>query len=127
MRPASWRSSGVRRPPRPRARSDIAARRPLPHDVDAVERVTIPSSAYRRLARAPVGLGPGFRPVVGAFGPRGAWSRSPTLVGRLAFGTSYEMEEAMAVGLRLKFEGGTQEQYEAVHRHMNIEGDPRRA
>ena len=30
----------------------------------------------------------------------------------------------MAVGLRLKFAGGTQEQYEAVHRHMNIDGEP---
>ncbi len=30
----------------------------------------------------------------------------------------------MAVGLRLKFEDATQEQYEAVHGHMNIENDP---
>ena len=30
----------------------------------------------------------------------------------------------MAVGLRLKFAGGRQEQYEAVHRHMNVDGDP---
>jgi hypothetical protein len=30
----------------------------------------------------------------------------------------------MAVGLRLKFAGGTQEQYETVHGHMNVQGDP---
>jgi hypothetical protein len=30
----------------------------------------------------------------------------------------------MAVGIRLKFPGGTQEQYEAVHRHMDIDNDP---
>jgi hypothetical protein len=30
----------------------------------------------------------------------------------------------MAVGLRLKFEGGKQEQYDAVHGAMNIESDP---
>ncbi len=30
----------------------------------------------------------------------------------------------MAVGLRLKFEGGEQSQYDAVHSHMNIDGDP---
>ena len=30
----------------------------------------------------------------------------------------------MAVGLRLKFAGGTQEQYQAVHGHMNVQNDP---
>jgi hypothetical protein len=30
----------------------------------------------------------------------------------------------MAIGLRLKFAGGTQEQYEAVHGHMNVQNDP---
>lgn len=30
----------------------------------------------------------------------------------------------MAVGLRLKFDGGTQEQYEAVHKRVNVDGDP---
>lgn len=30
----------------------------------------------------------------------------------------------MAVGLRIKFEGATQEQYEAVNTQMNVEGDP---
>ncbi len=30
----------------------------------------------------------------------------------------------MAVGLRLKFDGGTQEQYDAVHGTMNVETDP---
>ena len=30
----------------------------------------------------------------------------------------------MAIGLRLKFNGGTQEQYDAVHRHINVDGDP---
>jgi hypothetical protein len=30
----------------------------------------------------------------------------------------------MAVGIRLKFEGGTQEQYEAVHSHVDVEGSP---
>ena len=30
----------------------------------------------------------------------------------------------MAIGLRLKFEGGTQDQYEAIHSHMGIDGDP---
>jgi len=30
----------------------------------------------------------------------------------------------MATGLRLKFNGGTQEQYEAVHAHLNVDGDP---
>jgi hypothetical protein len=30
----------------------------------------------------------------------------------------------MAVGLRLKFEGGTQKQYEAVHGRMNVDNDP---
>ncbi|MEA2399311.1 MAG: hypothetical protein QOK25_2867 [Thermoleophilaceae bacterium] len=30
----------------------------------------------------------------------------------------------MAVGLRLKFNGGTQEQYETVHGHMGIDDDP---
>ncbi|MGO8906167.1 MAG: hypothetical protein ACLQMH_11145 [Solirubrobacteraceae bacterium] len=30
----------------------------------------------------------------------------------------------MAVGLRLKFDGGTQEQYEAIHGRMNVDADP---
>ena len=30
----------------------------------------------------------------------------------------------MPVGIRLKFSGGTQEQYDTVHEHMNIDGDP---
>lgn len=30
----------------------------------------------------------------------------------------------MAVGLRLKFEGGNQEQYEAVHKKVNVDEDP---
>jgi hypothetical protein len=30
----------------------------------------------------------------------------------------------MAVGIRLKFAGGTQEQYDTVHGHMGIDDDP---
>jgi hypothetical protein len=30
----------------------------------------------------------------------------------------------MAIGLRIKFEGGTQEQYDAVNAQMNVEQDP---
>lgn len=30
----------------------------------------------------------------------------------------------MAVGLRLKFDGGTQEQYDAIHSHMDIDHNP---
>lgn len=30
----------------------------------------------------------------------------------------------MAIGLRIKFAGGTQEQYEAVNAQMNVEADP---
>ena len=30
----------------------------------------------------------------------------------------------MAVGIRLKFSGGTQEQYDAVHGHLGIEANP---
>ncbi len=30
----------------------------------------------------------------------------------------------MAVGLRLKFNGGTHEQYDALHSRMDIDGDP---
>jgi len=30
----------------------------------------------------------------------------------------------MAVGLRLKFDGGTQEQYETVHSHMGVDDNP---
>jgi hypothetical protein len=30
----------------------------------------------------------------------------------------------MAVGLRLKFDGGTQDQYDAIHSHMNIDQNP---
>lgn len=32
-------------------------------------------------------------------------------------------EDEMAVGLRVKFIGGTQEQYDAVNARMNVEGD----
>ena len=30
----------------------------------------------------------------------------------------------MAVGLRLKFDGGTKEQYDAIHSQMDVDGDP---
>ena len=30
----------------------------------------------------------------------------------------------MAVGLRIKFDGGTQDQYEAIHSHMRVDQDP---
>lgn len=30
----------------------------------------------------------------------------------------------MAVGLRLKFDGGTQDQYDAIHGGMNVDQDP---
>ncbi|MBV9723729.1 MAG: hypothetical protein JO299_01020, partial [Gammaproteobacteria bacterium] len=30
----------------------------------------------------------------------------------------------MAVGLRIKFEGGTQEQYDALHSHMDVDQNP---
>lgn len=30
----------------------------------------------------------------------------------------------MAIGLRLRFEGGTQEQYEAVHQGMDVDANP---
>jgi hypothetical protein len=30
----------------------------------------------------------------------------------------------MAIGLRIKFPGGTQQQYIAIHDHMDIEGHP---
>ena len=30
----------------------------------------------------------------------------------------------MAVGLRLKFQGGSQEQYDAIHQHMDVDGNP---
>lgn len=30
----------------------------------------------------------------------------------------------MAVGLRLKFSGGTQEQYDSVQKHMDVNGNP---
>jgi hypothetical protein len=30
----------------------------------------------------------------------------------------------MSVGIRLKFSGGTQEQYDALHGHMRIDADP---
>ena len=30
----------------------------------------------------------------------------------------------MAVGLRIKFEGGTQEQYDALHSHMGVDQNP---
>ncbi len=30
----------------------------------------------------------------------------------------------MAIGLRIKFDGGNEEQYRAVHGAMNVDGDP---
>jgi hypothetical protein len=30
----------------------------------------------------------------------------------------------MAVGIRIKFSGGTQQQYDAVHGQMNVDGNP---
>jgi hypothetical protein len=33
-------------------------------------------------------------------------------------------EGAMAIGLRVKFEGGTQDQYEAVNAQMDVEANP---
>jgi hypothetical protein len=30
----------------------------------------------------------------------------------------------MAIGLRAKFEGGAQEQYDALHRHMGVDEKP---
>ena len=30
----------------------------------------------------------------------------------------------MAIGLRLKFDGGTQDQHEAMHGHVNVYADP---
>jgi len=30
----------------------------------------------------------------------------------------------MAVGIRAKFDGGTQEQYDAIHRHMGVDANP---
>jgi hypothetical protein len=30
----------------------------------------------------------------------------------------------MAIGLRIKFSGGSQEQYDAMHAHMNVDDDP---
>jgi hypothetical protein len=30
----------------------------------------------------------------------------------------------MAVGIRLKFSGGTQEQYDALHQHMDVDNNP---
>jgi hypothetical protein len=30
----------------------------------------------------------------------------------------------MAIGLRIKFDGGTQEQYDALHRQANVDADP---
>jgi hypothetical protein len=30
----------------------------------------------------------------------------------------------MAIGLRIKFDGGTQEQYDALHRQMDVDGNP---
>ena len=30
----------------------------------------------------------------------------------------------MAIGLRLRFDGGTQEQYDTVHAHIGVDGDP---
>ena len=30
----------------------------------------------------------------------------------------------MAVGIRAKFDGGTQEQYAAIHRHMGVDANP---
>jgi hypothetical protein len=30
----------------------------------------------------------------------------------------------MAIGLRLKFDGGTEQQYDAIHSHMRVDEDP---
>ena len=30
----------------------------------------------------------------------------------------------MAIGLRLKFDGGTQDQYDAIHSHMDVDKNP---
>jgi hypothetical protein len=30
----------------------------------------------------------------------------------------------MAVGIRLRFDGGTQDQYDAIHSHMGVDGNP---
>jgi len=30
----------------------------------------------------------------------------------------------MAIGLRIKFSGGSQEQYDTMHAHMNVDDDP---
>jgi hypothetical protein len=35
-----------------------------------------------------------------------------------------DKERTMAIGLRLKFEGGTQEQYDAVHRQIGVDDNP---
>src|SRR5258708_29199010 len=51
-------------------------------------------------------------------------SRSRASAERYARATYPRRGTAMAVGIRLKFPGGTQEQYEAVHGHMNIDTDP---
>jgi hypothetical protein len=45
------------------------------------------------------------------------------LIGSVPGATDYE-EAKMAVGLRLKFSGGTLEQYEAVHGHMDVQNNP---
>jgi hypothetical protein len=38
---------------------------------------------------------------------------------------NYELEvDTMAIGLRAKFGGGTQEQYDAVHRNMGVHENP---
>jgi hypothetical protein len=42
----------------------------------------------------------------------------------LAPGRERTRRDPMAVGLRIKFDGGTQEQYEAVNAQMNAEEDP---
>jgi hypothetical protein len=36
----------------------------------------------------------------------------------------FNRRREMAIGLRLKITGGTQEQYDALHAHMGIDGDP---
>src|ERR1022692_5223411 len=42
----------------------------------------------------------------------------------LGSGATYRRRDQMAVGLRHKFEGGTQQQYEAVHGKLRVEEDP---
>jgi hypothetical protein len=42
----------------------------------------------------------------------------------LAAGGVEPKEETMAIGLRIKFTGGTQEQYDALHAEMDVDANP---